>query len=122
MLKKLVLALMPLTLVASANAQDLDLDAIVDADIEIVEDSLDIDVDGLTADAGEEVEGNALEACFRRIGYRRGGWGGYRHWGGCYNHCYNYCRPLYSYKTITYCPPVYRCIATPIYSYYWGCH
>ena len=56
MLKKFVLALMPLTLVASANADDLDLDlsSIQDADVSIVEGDLDIDVDGLSADAGEE--------------------------------------------------------------------
>ena len=124
MLKKFVLALMPLTLVASANADELDLDlsSIQDADISIVDGDMDIDVDGLSADAGEEAGEDAIEACFRRFGYRYGGWGGYRHWGGCYNRCISYCRPLYSYRTITYCPPVYRTVLTPVYSYYWGCH
>ena len=125
MLKKIVLALMPLTLVASvSNADDdlnLDASTIRDAEVEIVTDDLDIDVDQLTADAGEDSEENAIEACFRRFGYHYRGWRcGYRSWG-CYNTCYRFCRPLYSYRTISYCRPIYRCV-TPIYHYYWGCH
>lgn len=123
MIRKFVLALMPLTLVASANAQDdIDLSSIVDADVEIVENAFDIDVDGLTADAGEESDSDAIEACFRRIRYSCRSWGHRPFYRSCYNHCHNYCRPLYTYRTITYCPPVYRCIATPVYTYYWGCH
>lgn len=126
MLKKFILALMPLTMIsAAANADDdlsIDINSITDAEVEIVEADLDIDVDALSAEAGEDAEGNAIEACFRRFGYRSHGcWGGHR-WGGCYNRCYNYCRPLYSYRTISYCPPVCRTVITPVYHYYWGCH
>ena len=116
---------MPLTLVASANADealDIDLSSIADADIEIVENTLDLDVDALAADAGEEAEENAIEACFRRINYRSRSWGCGHYYNSCYNHCYNYCRPLYSYRAITYCPPVCRVICTPVSSYSWGCH
>ena len=128
MLKKIVLAMMPLTLLAaSAQADDdltIDVASIADADVEIVENDLNIDVDALSADAGEESGEDAIEACFRRFGYRCGHWGGYHntYFNSCYNACYNYCRPLYTYRTISYCAPVYRCIATPVYSYYWGCH
>lgn len=119
-----MLALVPLTLLATnAKADDdlnIDVATITDADISIVEADLDIDVDQLSADAGTENGDEAIEACFRRFGYRYGGWGGcYRR---CFSHCYNYCRPLYSYRTICYAPPVYRCVATPIYHYYWGCY
>lgn len=125
MLKNLMLALVPLTLLASsAKADDeltVDVASITDADVSIVETDLDIDVDQLSADAGvAEQNDDAIEACFRRFGYRYRGWGGcYR---GCYNYCYNHCRPLYSYRTICYAPPVYRCVVTPIYHYYWGCY
>lgn len=125
MLKKLILAVMPLTLVASANAEDdlaIDLSSISDADIAIVESGLDIDISELTTGDSNESESDAIEACFRRFRYNCRSWGYGGHYGHCYQHCYNYCRPLYSYKTITYCPPVYRCIAAPVYTYYWGCH
>jgi hypothetical protein len=128
MLKKIVLALMPLTLLASVNADDaldIDVSSITDADIQIVENDLDIDVDALSANAGEDSEETAIEACFRRCGYNYRGWGGGYHnsyYNHCYNTCYNYCRPLYSYRTISYCPPVCRVVCAPIYTYYWGCH
>lgn len=129
MLKKLFLALVPLTMVTgSLKADDdlnIDVSSIKDAGVEIVEADLDIDVDALEAEAGDETEEDAVEACFRRIGYNCRGWGGYRNWGcynHCYNHCYNYVRPLYSYRTISYCAPVYRAVCAPVYSYYWGCH
>lgn len=129
MLRKLVLALMPLTLItASATADDslnIDIDNITDAEVEIVEADLDIDVDALAEETGHDSDENAIEACFRRCGYRSHGWRNCR-WNSCYNHCYNrchnYCRPLYTYRTISYCPPVCRTIITPVYSYYWGCH
>ncbi|MEQ9409223.1 MAG: hypothetical protein RIK87_15920 [Fuerstiella sp.] len=122
MLKNLMLALVPLTLLASNvkadDALNIDTSTITDAEVEIVEADFDLDVDQLAADAGTETNEDAVEACFRRFGYRYRGWGrGYRSWG-----CYNYCRPLYSYRTICYSPPVYRCVVTPIYHYYWGCH
>lgn len=125
MLKNLMLALVPLTMLASSvNADDeltIDVSTIADVDISIVEATLDVDIDQLTADAGTEENSDAIEACFRRFGYRYRGWCG-GHYRGCYNRCYNYCRPLYSYRTICYTPPVYRCVVTPIYHYYWGCH
>lgn len=125
MLKKIVLAMMPLALLATtAKADDLSVDAasITDANVEIVTNDLDIDVDALSADAGEDTE-TAIEACFRRFGYRYRGWGGYRHnfYRGGYNGCYNYCRPLYSYRSFCY-QPVYRCVVAPIYNCYWGCY
>ena len=124
MLKKIVLAVMPLTLLASVNADDLDIDiaSITDADIEIVENDLNVDVDALSADAGQESEEEAIEACFRRFRYSCRSWGRHHYYRSCYNHCYNYCRPLYSYRTISYCPPVCRTVLTPVYSYYWGCY
>ena len=124
MLKNVMLALVPLTMLASSVKADddlsIDVASIADADVSIVEADLDIDVDQLTADAGTEDGDDAIEACFRRFGYRHRGYRGhcgYRSYG-----CYNYCRPLYSYRTICYAPPVYRCVVAPIYSYYWGCH
>lgn len=126
MLKKFVLALMPLTLLAtSANAgDDLDLSNITAADIEIVEDDLNIDLDLADSDESSDEE-TALEACFRRVSYGCRSWGHSYHnscYNTYYNHCHSYCRPLYSYRTITYCPPVYRAVCAPVYSYYWGCH
>lgn len=130
MLKRIFLALVPLTMLASTVKADddlfIDASSITDASVEIVELDLDIDVDALEAQAGEENE-NAIEACFRRFGYNNRGWGGgYNNWGGgyghCYNTCHNYCRPLYSYHTISYCQPVYQTICAPVYNYYWGCH
>lgn len=127
MLKKFALALMPLTLlVSNAKADDLDLNidvaAISDADIEIVEAGLDIDPDALNSDseaaAGDNELNDAIEACFRRFGC------GYGY--GCGYNCYNHCgyRSYYSYRPICYAPPVYRCVyaAAPVYHYYWGCY
>ncbi|MEQ9410647.1 MAG: hypothetical protein RIK87_23120 [Fuerstiella sp.] len=124
MMKNLMLALVPLTLLASSVKADdelnIDVTSITDADVEIVEANLDIDVDQLSADAGTQDSEQAIEACFRRFGYSCRRWGcGYRN--SCYNHCFNYCRPLYSYRSICCAPPVYRCVVTPIYHYYWGC-
>lgn len=123
MFKKMILALLPLTLMTvSAKADDLtlDLENINDAGIELIEMDLDIDVDALAAEAGDEQE-DAIEACFRRFGYRHGGWGGYRHYRGYFNHCYTHYRPMYSYHTIRHCAPVYTQICRPVYRYYWGC-
>ncbi len=121
MLKRIALALMPLALLATtAKADDLSIDtaSITDANVEIVTNDLDIDVDALSTDASETTE-DAIEACFRRFGY---GYRGYRcgHYRHCYNHCYNYCRPLYSYRTFCYAP-VYH-VVRPIYNCYWGCY
>lgn len=124
MLKRIFLALVPLAMISNCVKADddltIDVSTIADAEVEIVEADLDIDMDALSADAGEDAGEDAVEACFRRFGYRYRGWGGgYRGWGGCYNTCYSYCRPLYSYS---YCRPVYHTICRPVYSYYWGCH
>ena len=79
MLKNVMLALVPLTmLAASVKADDdlsIDVASIADADVSIVEAGLDIDVDQLTAEAGTEDGEDAIEACFRRFGY---GYRGYR--------------------------------------------
>ena len=129
MLKKIALALMPLALLATSSVKaddglSIDVASITDATVEIETADLDIDVDALSADAGEE-DVDAVEACFRRIGYNCRSWGyGYHNscYRSCYNTCYNYCRPLYSYRTIC-CPRrVYRCVVAPVYHYYWGCH
>lgn len=124
MLKKLIFALLPLAMISvTASADDdfnIDISSIKDADASIVDTDFDIDVDQLTADAGEDTEDDAIEACFRRIRYNCRSWGcnyNYRNYG-----CYNYCRPLYNYRTISYCHPVYRAVAAPVYNYYWGCH
>ncbi|MEZ6125869.1 MAG: hypothetical protein R3C49_22305 [Planctomycetaceae bacterium] len=135
MLKKIVLALVPLTLLATVKADDeltVDIASISDANVEIVENDLNIDVDALAADAdkSDDSQETALEACFRRIGYNCGGWGYGSYHNSCYSSCYNnyygcysgYCQPLYSYHTVTYCPPVYRTVLTPVYTYYWGCY
>ena len=119
MLKKMIFGVLPMTLFAvSANAaNDFSVDAstIQDADAGIVETSLDLDFDSLNdqvesaEDGGEE----ALEACFRRFGYRRYGWG--------FHHCYRpYYRTCFTYRAYP-CVPMYRCV-TPIYRYYWGCY
>lgn len=123
MLKKFMLALMPLAMLsATVKADDdvlnIDLSTIQDADSEVVDFDLDVDVDQLAADAGQDSEEDAVEACFRRFRYRCGGWGHrYRSWGSCYN----YCRPIYRYHSIRYCRPIYR-IAAPVYHHYWGCY
>jgi len=78
---------------------------IVDSQVEVEEIGLDLDVDQLAENA--EGEEDAVEACFRRFGYRSFGWG-YRYarpyyscYSRCYNHfytpVYNYCRPAISY-------------------------
>lgn len=123
MLKKFLLALVPVALLSvTAKADDdalsIDLSSIQDAGAEIVELDLDIDVDQLSADAGADSEEDAVEACFRRFRYRCGGWG---HRYGGWRGCYSYCRPIYRYHSIRYCRPIYR-IAAPVYHHYWGCH
>ena len=128
MFKKIALALMPLALLASSVKADdglaVDAASITDAEVEIVTNDLDIDMDALSADVGEDGE-QAIEACFRRIGYNCRSWGHRYYYNSCYSRCYNscysYCRPLYSYRTICYSPPVYRCVVAPIYHCYWGC-
>lgn len=131
MLKSMTLAVAALALtITGAKANDLmdeigsmDLAAINDSAADVEELDLDaLDLDELVAEAGEETD--AIEACFRRIGFRRGGWGGYRGWGYgrsfhrigySYGHCFNRyysCRPIYNH-CYSYCRPVITS--------YWGC-
>ncbi|TWT34341.1 hypothetical protein [Blastopirellula retiformator] len=128
MLKKVLFAIVPMFLftvaVRADDAFSLNLDSIKDADVSIVEEGLDLDVDQLVADAGSVSEDEAIEACFR--GYRgHRGYGyrgyGYRSYGhGCYRNYHNYgCyRPYYCHRPVYYAP-VYH---TPCYTSYWGCH
>jgi hypothetical protein len=120
----MLFAIVPMVLaISTVNADesfDIDLTNISDAAVEIEEPNLgDLDVDALASDAGEASE-DAVEACFRRFGYRRYGWG-YGYGYGCY-------RPCYSYRI---CYPTYYC-HRPVYHYaypvvnrfhgYWGCY
>ncbi|MCH2211614.1 MAG: hypothetical protein MK110_09945 [Fuerstiella sp.] len=120
MLKNILLALVPLALMATTSVkadEDLSVDiaSITDANVEIVTEDPDIDVDALSANTGKESE-DAIEACFRRFGYN------YRNWGHGFRYrCFNYCRPLYSYHSMCWPRPIYRCVLTPIYHHYWGC-
>ena len=133
LLKNVTLALASVVVLsASANANDLmndlatmDLASINDSAADVEEfDPAGLDMDQLAEEAGEAEETDAIETCFRRLGGFRGGYGGWRHWGGgfhggFYNHCYSYCRPLYCYRPIvrTYCAP----ICAPVITSYWGC-
>ena len=114
--------------VANVNADDNDLNidvaSIADADVNVLDTALDVDVDQLTEDAGTESGTDAVEACFRRMGYSCGGWGYRNH---CWNSCYrgwNCCQPYYNYTSYYCYRPLYTCsyVATPVYNYYWGCH
>ena len=130
MIKHVLFAVIPMLMFAgSVKADDfmtelsgLDASSIVDADISIEASAFDIDVDSLSAEAGEEGE-VAIEACFRRFGYRSCGYGyGYNchRYNYCYRPCYRPCytqyysyRPCYNYS---YC---YR----PVHHVsYWGCY
>ena len=114
MFKNVSLVLVSLVVCASSALADDDLlnelaaskgANIVDSAVEVDDlDNLDFDVDQLAENAnGEE---DAVEACFRRFGYRSWGWGyrcyrPYRAYYGCYNYysrpIYNYCRPYVNY-------------------------
>lgn len=87
---------------ASSNGAD-----IVDAAVEVEDFDLDIDVDTLAQNAdGEDVD--AVEACFRRFGYRSWGWNyGHRCYRPYYRTYSYYSAPIYNY-----CRPVVN---------YWGC-
>ncbi len=134
MLKRILLAIVPVTMLAAsvqADENELVINAasITDAGAELVEINLDVDVDQLTADAGSEEPADAIEACFRRFGYGGRGWGGGwgRHWGGGYGGGYGYwnqCRPFYNYTAYHCVRPLYHCgyAAAPIYNHYWGCY
>lgn len=123
MIKKLFLALLPLTMLTmNAKAEDMsiDLNTISDASVQLIEADLDIDVDELSEQVEESDD--AIEACFRRFGYRHRGWGYGYNYGGCFHRCYNVYRPMYTYRTISYCAPVMTHICRPVYNCYWGCY
>ncbi len=124
MLKKMILAAVPMMFLVSISAAeenflaDFDVSSIQDADISIEEAGFDVDVDDLANKAGEDDE--AIEACFRRFGYGYGyrsyGYGyGYRSYG--YGYRYNCYRPAY-YSCYR---PVYYHTYYPVYRNYWGC-
>ncbi|TWT34344.1 hypothetical protein [Blastopirellula retiformator] len=123
MLKKVMFAIVPVFLFTVALRADdslgIDLANIQDADVSIVDEGFDVDVDKLAADAGAESEDQAIEACFRSFGYRSYGYRGYGYGYrsyGCYNYCY---RPYYScYRPVYYSPVCYN----PCYTSYWGCY
>lgn len=77
-----------------------------------------VNVDQWASDAGDDAGADAIEACFRRIGYRHhGGWGyGYRrcYWGYPSYYTYHCYRPV-SYYSYSHC-------YTPCYTSYWGCY
>ncbi|MCC9607930.1 hypothetical protein LOC68_02620 [Blastopirellula sp. JC732] len=127
MLKKVLFAIVPVLLFTVALRADdslgLDLAKIQDADVSIVDEGFDVDVDKLAADAGAESEDKAIEACFRSFGYRSYGYCGYSSYGcynyGCYNYNYGCYRPyFYTYRPVYYSPVCY----TPCYTSYWGCY
>lgn len=133
MFKKLMFAVVPvLMLVGTTFADDgltIDASTIADADVNIVDMALDIDVDQLAAAAGTEKKTDAIEACFRHCGYSSHGWGG--GYSSCYSnyHCY---QPYYSYSSYccarpvyytSYCQPTYSYSCyQPCYTSYWGCY
>ncbi len=141
MLKRMLFAMLPLTLLlTSVKADDaeltIDVASIADADVEVLDTNFDVDVDQLTADAGSDKSADAVEACFRSCGYYGGGYGcrsyNYGSWNSCYSNygCYNSCySPCYSYSSCYsypsyYCVrPVcqYTCVSSPICNY-WGCY
>ena len=130
MLKKITLVMFSVFMLAASSAMANDDllnelasgkgQNIADASVEVEDFNLDIDVDELAANADGE-EADAVEACFRRFGYRSyGGYGygyGYRCFRPVYN-CYSYYRPML-------CQPIYHSYHTycaPVVSHYWGCY
>ena len=124
MLRKFLLAVAPMLLVAGTVTADDSLLATIaklDGTQENVqledEDTLGkADVDALLGENGEDSE-EAIAACFRRIGY------GYRY--RSYRHSYSYYNPVcYNYSYVNhfrcYRPVTYSCY-TPCYTSYWGC-
>lgn len=126
MFKRITLVLASLVLLGSSALASDDLLSelastkganISDATVEVEDFDLNIDVDALAENAdGEETD--AIEACFRRFGYR--GWGrGYRSWGYGYRcfrpyySCYSYYRPYFCRPIYNYCAPIAN---------YWGCY
>ncbi|PQO44397.1 hypothetical protein [Blastopirellula marina] len=124
MLKKVLFAIVPVFLFTVALRADdslgINLSDIQDADVSIVDESFDIDVDKLASDAGAESEDQAIEACFRSFGYRSYGYCNYGYNYGCYGgYGYNCYRPyFYTYRPVYYSPVCYA----PCYTSYWGCY
>lgn len=121
MLKRALLTVMvTLTLMASqvqandllADVQNLDVSGIQDAQLAIEVDGLaGVNVDALASQADSSKSDEAIEACFRRMGYCN-----YGCYYPCYYSCYRPCVPWFSYY------PVYHYVACPVYTCYWGCY
>lgn len=127
MFRKILFAMVPMALAVSfVHADDtlpeFNLAEITDAAVEIDTASLDnLDVDALASDAGGEDSEDAVEACFRRFGYRHYGCGyGYGYGYSCYRPYYSYrCYPTYySYRPVHY----YSYPTVVSYGGYWGCY
>ncbi len=126
MFKSMMLAMVPMLLMATISVADDDLlsevgklkaESISDAEIAIESDLLgDLDLDGLAQKAGGEKTDEAIEACFRRFGYRSSCWYGHGYGYGCYRPCYTYYQSFYCYR------PVYYYTCYPVYHHYWGCY
>lgn len=118
MFKKVLFVLASLVVATSTAVADDDLLTelannkgadIVDSQAVVEDINLDLDMNELTENAqGEE---DAVEACFRRFGYRSFGWG-YRSFRPYYS---RYCAPAYSFcrPAFNYCRPAFS---------YWGCY
>ncbi len=124
MLRKMLFAFVPMVLavvtVSADEPLDLDLSQISDAAIETEEPGLgDLDVDALADQAGDEST-DAVEACFRRFGYRSYGYG-YGYGYSCYRPCYSY---YHCYQPTYYCYRPVQYYTYPVVSYhtYWGCY
>ncbi|MFI4874658.1 MAG: hypothetical protein ACIALR_04945 [Blastopirellula sp. JB062] len=121
MLKKVLFAIVPALLMSVSlradDALELNLDEIKDADVSVIDQAFSVDVDKLASDADGANEDEAIEACFRRIGYRSYGYyGGY---GYGYGYRYNCYRPYFAcYRPVYYAPVCY----SPSYVSYWGCY
>jgi hypothetical protein len=151
MLKKLMLAVVPMLMVATnefaaddviSDVANLKADSISDASISIEAGIGALDVDALAKDAGKDKSTEAIEACFRGYGYGGygygcgygyggygygyGSYGCYGGYGGYYNSCYNSCySSCYSYyPSYSYCyrPVCYSTCYSPCYTSYWGCY
>jgi hypothetical protein len=121
MLKRILLAVVPLALLSTTvfaeedllnEVANLKVAAITDAQVSIEDPTANLDVDSLSDQAGSGKSDEAIEACFRRFGY-----GGY--YGGYSSYCYS---PYYSYTYYCY-QPYYQICYRPVYYYtsYWGC-
>ncbi len=127
MLRKILFAIVPMVLaISTVNADeafDLNLSSITDAAVEIEEPGLnDVDVDALADKADGKGADEAIEASFRRFGYRHRGYGygygyGYRSYRPFYSYRYSY-PTHYSYRPVHY----YSYPVVTYYSSYWGCY